>query len=122
MKLRSVVLALSTSLPLVSTSVRAHDHIDPPQQIREEQGDFYPPASMRMGEEGDTAVLVAVNTDGRVADCKVTKSSGYPELDEKSCDIARRYWIFKPATQAGRPVFSTLTKTVKWRINNITSH
>jgi protein TonB len=78
--------------------------------------DDYPDASRRAGEEGITGIRVTIGTDGRVSQCSVTRSSGHPRLDEKACQIAQRRWRFKPATQAGQPVETTVNRNYRWQL------
>lgn len=44
----------------------------------------YPSASRRAGEEGETRVSVCVDTEGRMSNVKVVRSSGFPRLDEQA--------------------------------------
>ena len=78
--------------------------------------DDYPDASRRAGEEGVTGIRVTVGTDGKVSDCSVTRSSGFPRLDEKACQIAERRWRFKPATENGKPVTATISRNYRWQL------
>lgn len=76
----------------------------------------YPSASLRAGEEGVTVVNYAVTADGRATDCQVVKSSGFPRLDEKACDIIPRRFRFTPATEDGQPVAERKTQNIRWQI------
>ena len=104
------------ALPILILEVAA-DTITLPKLTGREHGDFYPAASLRQGEQGDTVINLGIDITGRVADCRVTGSSGFPALDAQSCAVARRWWIFTPALQSGRAVFGTISETVKWRLN-----
>ena len=46
----------------------------------------YPDLSRRLDEEGDVTVAYKVK-DGRLFDCRVAVSSGFPRLDEISCPL-----------------------------------
>lgn len=46
----------------------------------------YPELSRRLDEEGDVTVAYKVK-DGRLFDCRVAVSSGFPRLDEISCPL-----------------------------------
>lgn len=59
--------------------------------------DDYPASSLRNNEQGTTAVRITVGTDGRVADCQVTQSSGSSALDAATCSIIRRRAKYTPA-------------------------
>jgi protein TonB len=66
--------------------------------------DDYPPASIRLQEQGTVKVKYLIQTDGNVSDCEVLETSGFPRLDEAACLIAKR-WRFKPASLLdGTPV------------------
>ena len=78
--------------------------------------DDYPDASRRAGEEGVTGVRVTVGTNGRVTNCTVIRSSNFPRLDERACQIAERRWRFKPATENGQPVEATITRNYRWQL------
>ncbi len=80
--------------------------------------DDYPPASLRAEEQGRTVITVSINTQGRVDSCSVATSSGFPKLDEKSCQLAQRRFRFKPALQNGTPVASTKQMPIKWQITS----
>lgn len=79
--------------------------------------DDYPPSSLRAEEEGRTVITVSITTQGRVDSCSVTTPSGFPKLDEKSCQIAQRRFRFKPALQNGVPVASSKAVPIKWVIS-----
>ena len=59
--------------------------------------DDYPASSLRNNEQGTTGVRITVGTDGRVADCQVTQSSGSSALDSATCSIIRRRAKYTPA-------------------------
>ena len=80
--------------------------------------DDYPPASLRAEEQGRTIITVSINTQGRVDGCTVATSSGFPKLDEKSCQLAQRRFRFKPALQNGQPVASSKSMPIKWQITS----
>lgn len=78
--------------------------------------DDYPPSSLRAEEEGVVRVSLSVNTQGKVDNCTVAATSGFPKLDEKTCQIALRRFRGKPALQNGTPVASTAVKSIRWQI------
>jgi protein TonB len=75
----------------------------------------YPRASRLRGEQGRVTLLVQVGLDGRVTDLAVLGSSGHEALD-RAAEAAVRRWQFEPATQQGRPVFSTTTVNIMFRL------
>ncbi len=78
--------------------------------------DDYPPASQRANEEGVVTVNLNINAQGRVDQCSVAQSSGFPRLDEKTCQIALRRFRGKPALQNGQAVASQKVQRVRWQI------
>ncbi len=76
---------------------------------------FYPEASMRLNEEGTTLISFKVMTDGAVTDVTVSKSSGFPRLDEAAISCAGK-WRYKPATQEGNPVEASWQANVVWKV------
>lgn len=77
--------------------------------------DDYPSASQRAGEEGVVTVTLNINAQGRVDSCAVSATSGFPRLDEKTCQISRRF-RGKPALQNGTPVASQKVQRIRWQI------
>jgi len=76
----------------------------------------YPPQSKRLGEEGATVLRLYVLEDGRVGDAQVSKSSGFPRLDEAAMKHAKRSWKFQPGTEGGKPVAMWYEFRVVWKI------
>jgi len=65
----------------------------------------YPDEAKRAGVEGAVAILFTVRRDGRIADCRIDRSSGSVELDRLTCALAVQRLRFDPARDAaGRPV------------------
>lgn len=80
--------------------------------------DYYPPAAKRAGIEGRVSVSLSVGADGRVADCRVTSSSGNADLDEVTCRLAKRSGRYNPAKDdAGNAIASTVRiPSVRWTL------
>lgn len=77
----------------------------------------YPSRALREEREGSTGFRVTVGTDGKVADCTVTRSSGSPDLDQATCDNIRRRARFTPATDGeGNPTTGSYASTIRWVI------
>ena len=47
----------------------------------------YPAESLKNGEEGTVRYRVAINKKGEPMSCEVTGSSGFPRLDEATCQM-----------------------------------
>lgn len=56
----------------------------------------YPPESRKLREQGVVLLKVSVTAEGRAADVKVQRSSGFPRLDTAALQAVRR-WEFNPA-------------------------
>ena len=82
--------------------------------------DFYPPAAIRMHEEGSTTIRVCVDMHGRLtADPVVAQSSGSPRLDEAAARLARAgSGHYRPATEDGQAVNSCYPFGVRFRLQN----
>lgn len=118
----AAAVALSASAPAA-----AHDRIDPPKPVGDVSqwfsGDNYPPAAMRAGQEGNVSVILLINAQGLVIGCQVTKSSGVPALDARTCMLATRRGRFAPARQGDQSVASTYDlRDVEWRIRDMSVH
>lgn len=83
---------------------------DLPQQLR-----------ARLEEEGTPLLIVEfsaiIDTRGRLGNCRVTRSSGDPELDEATCVLAIRETRFRPArNETGRTVTQEADFEQKWEL------
>jgi protein TonB len=77
----------------------------------------YPTADLRAGHEGRTAYRLSIDTSGKVTNCTVTASSGWPGLDKTTCDKITSRGKFEPATNSeGERVAGTFNAAVTWRI------
>ncbi len=74
--------------------------------------DDYPPVSIRLQEQGKVGIKYTITTDGTVSECAVTAPSGKPRLDDAACTMVKKRWKFKPATQDGKPVATSLPADV----------
>ena len=66
---------------------------------------------------GPVTFSVDVSAAGRVTKCEVTSSSGYPEMDDYTCQLVTRRARFQPATDGeGNLIAGTYSNTVRWQI------
>jgi protein TonB len=63
---------------------------------------MYPPTSRRLGEHGTVILRLHVLEDGSIADVRIDKSSGYPDLDYAAFYESFR-WRIEPGTVDGEP-------------------
>ena len=75
----------------------------------------YPPGARQRHEQGKVVLMALVTPDGQVM-TKVVASSGFPELDEKSQDVVKR-WHFTPATLDGRPLLTPVYLIAAWSLD-----
>jgi TonB family protein len=76
----------------------------------------YPPAAVRLQEQGNVLIKYLVTEAGRVSECNVMVSSGKSILDDAACALAEKNWKFKPATEEGKPVAQYLTAEVVFQL------
>ncbi len=101
----------------------------PPQPVKRESArakgslvglfssDDYPNSSLSANEQGTTAVRLTIGTDGRVAGCDITSSSGSSALDNATCSILRRRARFSPAMDSsGQPTTDTYSQRITWKV------
>jgi len=66
-------------------------------------------------QSGTVGVMIKVNTDGSVSNCRVARSSGSRAADSLMCQLTLRYIRFQPARDAnGRPVAQDVTFFPNW--------
>jgi TonB family protein len=90
------------------TPLRPDPRVSPPS-IQE----YYPPTSMRLGEEGVVKVKFCVGPNGRVVSAELGESSGFERLDEAAVKVTKLY-RFTPATEDGKPVEACAAMTLKF--------
>lgn len=77
----------------------------------------YPAEALRYEQEGAVAFRLVVDRSGKVSDCAVTASSGYPVLDAQTCSLVRQRALFTPARDInGEAVTGTYANRVRWVI------
>ncbi|HUE80216.1 MAG TPA: TonB family protein [Sphingomicrobium sp.] len=67
---------------------------------------------------GTVGITVKVNTDGRLSNCRVIRSSGNPGVDALMCSLTLQNVRFRPARDPqGRPVAQDITWYPDWAPN-----
>ena len=64
----------------------------------------YPSDALRFHESGSVTVTYVINEQGSVSTCSVVLTSGNGRLDEAACNLVKRRWKYRPATENGKPV------------------
>jgi TonB family protein len=77
---------------------------------------YYPAESRRLGEQGTCVVRITVTAEGEIRDVILTKSSGYPRLDQ-ACLNGFRGNHMRPAIRNGQPVTMTKEIPVRWALS-----
>jgi protein TonB len=77
----------------------------------------YPGIARSMGAEGTVELVVTIGEDGLVKTVTLAKSSGYDELDTAALKHAQKHWRFKPATEDGKPVVSTVRRRIVFKLD-----
>ena len=71
----------------------------------------YPAEALRREQQGRVGYRLTIDESGKVTDCVVTSSSGFPLLDDATCRMALKA-AFEPALDAdGRPTSGTWQST-----------
>jgi TonB family protein len=79
--------------------------------------DGYPQAARATGEEGRVSFTLSIDETGRVSDCKVTKSSESPLLDETTCNFMTANGRFEPArNKNNKPTPSKWSSSMMWKL------
>ena len=74
----------------------------------------YPRASLANGEKGTVTLELVIGPDGKVADAKVEKSSGFRGLDRAAANAYSKC-KFKPGTKDGKP--DTAATTIQFNFS-----
>jgi periplasmic protein TonB len=78
----------------------------------------YPRAALRSRLQGQVSIRFTVLTNGRIANCRVVRSSGSGLLDATTCQLLTKRLHFRPATNGtGRPIQTELGSDYTWGIN-----
>jgi TonB family protein len=121
-KLSALLIALTCSLVSLFAAAQAGStpevviikvRADPAHPVR--IGENYPEESKRLHEEGVCKVQLTVTAEGTIRDASLTKSRGYPRLDQ-ACLVAFAHGGLLPATQNGIPMTTTLEIPITWKL------
>lgn len=91
----------------------------PPRQIKGRLKFSDLPADLRAtATDLSVGVRYQVYEDGTVGECKVTKSSGSAELDQRTCQLIEQRFRFKPGRDSkGEPFVATYVETHSWAVD-----
>lgn len=88
----------------------------PPRRLRGRIRDSdYPEEAARAGAGGVVSVRYAVEVDGRVSGCRITRSSGNAALDAITCRLITERFRYRPSLDGrGQPVRSMVVVDHEW--------
>lgn len=94
--------------------------LSPPRWLRGRLRDSdYPRGLGEAGVRGRVGVRYVVETDGRVTNCSVTRSSGSALLDDTTCALIEQRFRYDPARDRfGRPIRSNLIESYEWLVED----
>jgi protein TonB len=78
----------------------------------------YPGDAKEKGHEGTVTLHIMISAQGDVTNATVTKSSGFPELDQQAVSWVTSHWKYKPATAKGTAVASASDAQVVFSLKN----
>ena len=78
----------------------------------------YPSGAKEKGNEGTVTLHITISEKGDVTNASVTKSSGFPELDQQAVSWVTAHWKYKPAVANGTPVASASDAQVVFSLKN----
>lgn len=73
----------------------------------------WPRMSQRLGERGLVQVRVLIGADGRARKAEISRSSGYPRLDQASIDAVLG-WRYVPGKRGGVPEDMWFVVPIRW--------
>jgi len=80
--------------------------------------DYYPAASMRLGEEGSAVVHACVAPGGKLSEePTIAKTSGSSRLDEGALKLAKA-GHYNPGMEDGKPVTACMNLAIKFQLKN----
>ncbi len=93
----------------------------PPRRLRGRLRDSdFPDAASEAGASGTVSVRYAVEVNGRVSGCRITRSSGNALLDATTCRLITERFRYRPSLDArGRPVRSTVVVDHEWVLERV---
>lgn len=92
----------------------------PPRLLRGRIRDAdYPRWAWEQGIGGTVGVRFTVAVDGRAVNCRITRSSGHPQLDRWTCDLLEQRYRFAPSRDRdGQPVRADVVENHGWEVRD----
>ncbi len=87
----------------------------PTGYLQTPQAADFPVSATNAKQAGIALVALTIDELGAVSECVVSKTSGFVDLDDASCQFARSKWTFTPALDFdGKPTRGRIEKYVIW--------
>jgi len=77
----------------------------------------FPSQALKHEQFGVAAVRLQVNSQGRLAGCRLLQSSGYERLDRATCKLLSRRRFVAATDKSGKPVAFRLNQAIDWQLN-----
>lgn len=116
----TTVVATTTT----STTIDAGADVAPPTPVETalvpiaSPAPIYPRQSLAEGSSGTVILELLVDTDGRVLQARIVRSSGDRRLDAAARDTIVRGWRFTPALRNGKPIQALGQVPVVFRLDD----
>jgi D-alanyl-D-alanine endopeptidase (penicillin-binding protein 7) len=107
----AAIFAQAASAPAPEAAARGSMH--PVADFRSCAKPEYPKEELRQNHEGTVSMRFLVSAKGKVKDAEVSKSSGFPALDEAALGALKKC-SFRPGTAGGKPVESSADVRYVW--------
>lgn len=88
-----------------------------PRKLQTNPPPAYPAGAFARRQQGRVLLEVKINGRGLVEDVSVSKSSGFPALDQAALETVRD-WRFEPARRRGVPVSMVVTVPIRFSIQD----
>lgn len=77
---------------------------------------LYPPRALAAREQGAVGFIVKLDSKGHPTECRVTQSSGFPLLDQETCQLITLHAVFQPTAGISESQVSTHQGVVNWKL------
>ena len=77
----------------------------------------YPEAARAAKQQGVVSLKISVDATGRVTGVRITRSSGFPLLDERAQSTVSQRWRFKPARSGGVLVATEVVVPIRFTLD-----
>jgi periplasmic protein TonB len=78
----------------------------------------YPSEAKQKSHQGTVLLHIMITASGDVSNASVSKSSGFPELDQEAVSWVTAHWKYKPAVENGASVASASDAQVVFNLKN----